>query len=97
MGDAEAGAPVGTVVVRVLFLAALHDLAGTREVVLSLPYGATLRVVAEKLAGDFGLHAPSAQAMATLNGRGWTQLQQGLDTPLGSGDVIHLFPPVGGG
>jgi molybdopterin converting factor small subunit len=97
MRNAEPSAGAVTVEVRVLFLSALRDLAGTREVVLSLSEGSTLRAVAGQLAARFGLQAPSGQVMATLNGRGWTQLEQGLDTPLTNGDAIHLFPPVSGG
>ncbi len=95
--DADTSVGAGPVAVRVFFLSALRDLVNGREIELRLPQGATLRTVAEELVARFGLHVPSAQAMATLNGHGWQQTPQGLDTPLSEGDVIHLFPPIAGG
>jgi len=87
----------GQVTVAIRFLSALRDRAGVGEERLRLPWGATLRTVAEHLAQRHGLQVPAPAIMATLNGRGWSQADQGLDTPLQDGDVIHLFPPVSGG
>jgi len=87
----------GELKVVVKFLSALRDRTGVGEETLSLPAGATLRTVAEHLAQRRGLQVPASEIMATLNGRGWSQADQGLDTPLQDGDVIHLFPPISGG
>ena len=87
----------GHVTVVIKFLSALRDRAGVGEERLSLPKGATLRAMAEHLAQRYGLHVPAPDVMATLNGHGWQQAAQGLDTPLQDGDVIHLFPPISGG
>jgi MoaD family protein len=95
MCDAERSAGSITVVIR--FLSALRDRAGVGEERLSLPKGSTLRAVSEHLAERYGLRVPAPDVMATLNGRGWQQAAQGLDTPLQDGDVIHLFPPITGG
>lgn len=97
MREAGWSADSVTVSVRVLFLSTVKDAVGTREIELSLACGATLATVAEELATRFALQVPSADVMATLNGRGWTQLPEGLDTSLATGDVIHVFPPVSGG
>ena len=92
------GGPV-TEHVRVLvrFLSVLRDRIGVASQTLSLPQGSTLRTVSEHLAPRYGLEVPADDIIATLNGHGWTQMPQGLDTPLSEGDVIHLFPPVAGG
>lgn len=85
--------------VRVLvkFLSALRDRIGVASQTLPLSQGSTLRTVSEHLAQQYGLKVPGDDIIATLNGHGWTQIPQGLDTPLVDGDVIHLFPPVAGG
>jgi molybdopterin converting factor small subunit len=35
--------------------------------------------------------------MATLNGKGWMQLPERIETPLVDGDEIALFPILSGG
>lgn len=95
MCDLECG--TGSIAITVKFLSALRDRAGVGEEKLLLPAGSTLRAVAQHLAQRYGLHVPAPGIMATLNGLGWQQADLGLDTPLQSGDVIHLFPPISGG
>ena len=86
-----------SIAVTVKYLSALRDQAGVGCEVLHLPRGATLRDVSARVAEAHGIGVPSAQTMATLNGRGWAQYSQGLDTPAGDGDVIDVFPPIAGG
>lgn len=83
--------------VQVKYLAALRDRMGRRREELSFPPGATLHDVAEWLEQRYALSLPNPQVIATLNGRGWGQLPQGLSTPLADGDTICLFPPIAGG
>jgi MoaD family protein len=82
---------------RVRYLSALRDRTGLREEDVELPAGARLRDLAGWLARRHGLKLPDPQLMATLNGRGWTQLAEAMDTPLADGDQVALFPLVGGG
>jgi molybdopterin converting factor small subunit len=97
MGSADVAARMETIRVRVRFLSALRDRVGTSESVLVLPTGCTLHQVSQRLLEAYGLDAPSAQVMATLNGHGWAQAAQDRATELMDGDVICLFPPVSGG
>jgi molybdopterin converting factor small subunit len=90
-------AAAATIVVQVRYLSALRDRAGLREEPVELPAGARLRDLAGWLDRRHGLRLPDPLVMATLNGRGWTQYAQALETPLEVGDQIALFPVVGGG
>lgn len=83
--------------VSVKFLSGLRDQIGIASQALILPKGSTLRTVSEHLRRHHDLKVPADDIIATLNGHGWTQTAEGLDTPLADGDVIHLFPPVAGG
>ncbi len=79
------------------YLSAVRDQAGRREEAVELPEGSRLRELAEWLALRRGVRLPDPGVMATLNGRGWTQLPEGLDRMLAAGDQVALFPVVGGG
>ena len=83
--------------VLVKFLSALRNQVGIASQTLTLSKGSTLRTVSEHLRRHYGLKVPADDIIATLNGHGWTQTVEGLDTPLAEGDIIHLFPPVAGG
>jgi molybdopterin converting factor small subunit len=92
-----AGADAGTIVVQVRYLSALRDRTGRREEAVELPEGSRLAELAEWLALQRGVRLPDPGLMATLNGRGWSQLPEGMDRTLASGDQVALFPVVGGG
>jgi len=83
--------------VRVRYLSAVRETAGRREDEIELPAGSRLGSVAEWIAANRRIALPSPMLMATLNGRGWTQLPELLDTALGEGDQIAVFPLVSGG
>jgi molybdopterin converting factor small subunit len=85
------------VLVTIRFLSALRDRVGMGAETARLPHGSTLRTVSAHLAQHHALQVPANDVIATLNGRGWAQAAQGLDTPVKDGDVIHLFPPLAGG
>ena len=93
----EAGGAAGPLRVRVRYLSAIRDRAGLREEPVELPQGSRLRELASWLAQARGLKLPDPSVMATLNGRGWGQYPEGLDTALAPGDEVALFPVVGGG
>ena len=82
---------------RIKYLSALRDVTGRRTDDEAFAAGATLRDVAAMIEQRYGLIVPSTRVMAVLMGRGWDQLAWGLATELQDGDVIALFPPVGGG
>jgi molybdopterin converting factor small subunit len=90
-------ADASTITIRVRYLSAIRDRAGLREEPVALPTGARLAALASWLGERRGLRLPDPLVMATLNGRGWGQLPQGMDQLLADGDEIALFPVVGGG
>ena len=79
------------------YLSAMRDRAGLREEAVELPEGSRLADLADWLALRRAVRLPDPGIMATLNGRGWTQLSEGLDRTLAPGDQVALFPVVGGG
>jgi molybdopterin converting factor small subunit len=83
--------------VRVRYLSALRDRAGLREEPVELAAGSRLRELADWLARTRALKLPDPLVMATLNGKGWGQYPQAMETPLADGDEVALFPVVGGG
>ncbi len=82
---------------RVRYLSALRDRAGLREEPVELAAGSRLRELADWLAQTRALKLPDPLVMATLNGKGWGQYPQAMETPLADGDEVALFPVVGGG
>ncbi|MHB8909427.1 MAG: ubiquitin-like small modifier protein 1 [Syntrophales bacterium] len=85
--------------------ATLREIIGARETTLALSPGETVRCLLENLTQTHpGLRAQLFDATAQVkpyililkNGRNIMSLQQ-LDTVIGEGDVIALFPPVAGG
>jgi len=97
MADMCSTSATEQVSVLVKFLSVLRDRMGVGAVTVALPRGSTLRAVSSYLAQEYGLRVPGDNVIATLNGHGWQQTAQGLDTRLLDGDVIHIFPPIAGG
>jgi len=83
--------------IRLKYLVSVRDKTGRGEEEAELPAGSTLGHLAEWLQTRYGLEVPSPHVMAVLNGRGWGQLPQKLDTPLKDGDAVSIFPPIAGG
>jgi molybdopterin converting factor small subunit len=83
--------------VSVRYLSAVREQAGKRRDELRLPPGSTLAAAAEWIRAARGLEVPGPALMSTLNGRGWTQLPEGMATVLREGDEIALFPLISGG
>ncbi len=93
----EEGACGAAVRVRLKYLSALREKAGRREETLELPPGSRLRDLAAWVEQRRGLALSDRGIMATLNGRGWTQLAEGRQTELQEGDQVVFFPLVSGG
>lgn len=83
--------------VLVKFLAAVKDKADRGAEGYELPDGSTLSELAAKLQQSHQLSLLDPAIIVTLNGRGIRQLPEGLETRLGEGDVILLFPLISGG
>lgn len=86
-----------SVTVSIRYLSALRDVTHTRMEEASFPVGSSLGDVAKLIAQKHGLTVPSPSVMSTVNGRGWSQMPQGLATELHAGDEIALFPLLSGG
>jgi molybdopterin converting factor small subunit len=86
-----------TVTVQIRYLSGLRDKTGIRAEAVQFRTGACLRNVSRWLADKYGITAPGPSVMSTLNGRGWSQTPQALETPLREGDEIALFPLLSGG
>jgi MoaD family protein len=83
--------------VLVKFLATVKDKAGKGAEEYELPDGSTLGELAIELEKRYQLSLQDPAIMVTLNGKGLTQLPDGLETKLCEGDTILLFPPISGG
>ncbi len=86
-----------TVSVRVRYLSAVRERAGTRQDEVGLPAGSTLADVASWIGTNRSIAVPAPTLMATMNGRGWTQLPAGMATEMHDGDEVALFPLLSGG
>jgi molybdopterin converting factor small subunit len=75
----------------------LKDRTGKRQEQVNFPQGSTLQDAAEWLNERYVISLPNPQIMTILNGRGWDQYPQKWSTEIQDGDVICLFPPIGGG
>ncbi len=83
--------------VLVKFLASVKDQVGKGMEEFEMPDGSTLSELVVKLQESHRLSLLDPAIMVTLNGRGIRQLPEGLETRLGEGDVILLFPLISGG
>ena len=85
------------VTVRIRYLSGLRDATGIRVEEFRSPQGPASRDVSAWLAGEVRHCLPGPSVMSTLNGRGWSQTTQALETKLQEGDEIALFPLLSGG
>jgi molybdopterin synthase catalytic subunit len=79
--------------VRVRLFAVLRDAAGTAEVELDMPAGATLADVAAAMGRQFPAMLPHLPRVAYAVNRSYAP----ADTQLREGDEMALIPPVSGG
>ena len=97
MKGAAASADGAGLSVGIRYLSAIREQAGTRRDEIRLPSGSTLEAAAEWVRAHRGIEVPGPALMSTLNGRGWSQLPEGMATVLHDGDEITLFPLISGG
>jgi len=83
--------------VRIKYLSAVRDKTNRRREEARLPRGATLADVESWVRNRHSLSLRDGRIMATLNGKGWMQLPEKIETPLVDGDEIALFPILSGG
>ncbi len=83
--------------IQIKYMVSLREQAGRREEEVDFPPGATLGDLVAWLRAERDVALPDPQIMTTLNGKGWEQFSQKLDTELKSGDVVCLFPLLSGG
>ena len=86
-----------TVTVRIRYLSGLRDATGLPAEEAAFTAGTRLRDVSRWLLQKYNITAPGPGVMSTLNGRGWSQTPQALETRLCEGDEIALFPLLSGG
>ena len=88
------------------FYATLRSVVGRREVEILLPDGAPVRQLVSEIVAQYPALGPEmidkngnvqGHIHIFVNGRDITHLENQIDTRLSSGDVISIFPPVGGG
>lgn len=78
--------------IRTLLFATYRELAGTDELEIELPGGATAGDLVDRLRRRQGLdRLPTDPALAV------NQVYAPLSTPLSDGDEVALLPPVAGG
>jgi molybdopterin converting factor subunit 1 len=81
------------VTIRVLYFAAVREIAGTSEMTIEVPEGTTvgkLGTILEKAVAGLAGRLPTLR---------WARNEEfvDLDAPLSDGDVVALIPPVAGG
>jgi molybdopterin synthase sulfur carrier subunit len=88
------------------FYATLRSVIGQREVEILLPDGTPMRRLVSEIVTQYPALRQEmidqngnmqSHIRIFVNGRDITHLENQIDTPLSSGDVISIFPPVGGG
>lgn len=83
--------------VQLKYLSTIRDKTERRLEEVSFPHGSRLQEVAVWLTQKYDVDLSDHTVMATLNGRGWNQFPEKLDTKIRTGDVIIIFPLVSGG
>jgi molybdopterin converting factor small subunit len=86
-----------TLTVGVKYLVSLAEKVGCKQETVRFAEGDTLADLAAWLQNRHEIKVPDPGIIAVLNGKGWMQLPSKLETKLGNGDVVLLFPPISGG
>ena len=92
--------------VKINFYAGLRPVVGSKSLFVTLPAHATLDLLLQKLIASYpvlkdmlfhGNDSLHSVVHIFVNGRDAHLLPDHLATPLHPGDVLDIFPPVGGG
>lgn len=86
-----------SITVTVKYLVSLADKTGRRKDRIELTEGSALADLAEWIERERGIRLPDPRIMTVLNGKGWDQYPEKLETELNEGDTVLLFPPISGG
>lgn len=78
--------------VKVLFFAIYRDLAGSDEIALDLPHGATVRRLIEVVSERLGADCTPGNLVVAVNQEYATE-----ERVLEEGDEVAFIPPVAGG
>lgn len=91
---------------RINFYATLRQIVGGKTVELAFDQPVSVQQLIDELLA----HYPALQSQLYdanghlyphvhlfINGRDAQYLEHGLETPIGEGDTVNIFPPVGGG
>ena len=79
--------------VKVLFFASIKDIVGSRELAMDVPAGSTVSNVLERLETSYpGIRAYRPIVLVSVN-----EEYAQMETPVGDGDEVAIFPPVSGG
>jgi molybdopterin converting factor small subunit len=83
--------------ITVKYLSVLKDKAGTAKEVFAMPANSALSDLTGLIESKRGIHLPDPHVMMVLNGKGFNQYPEKLQTKLNAGDTLLLLPPVSGG
>jgi len=86
-----------SVSVKIKYLVNIADKTGRLSEEACFPAGSTLAEAAGYLQDMYQINLPDPGILTLLNGKGWNQHPEKLNTPLAEGDTILLFPPISGG
>ena len=83
--------------ITVKYLSVMKDKAGTSKEIFNMPANSALSDLTGLIESKRGIHLPDQHVMMVLNGKGFNQYPDKLETLLKDGDTLLLLPPVSGG
>jgi len=85
------------VTVTLKYLVNISDKTGKGREDVSFSQGTDLNTLAIWLKDAYAIEVPARGVMTLLNGHGWNQHPDKMETKLKNGDVIIIMPPISGG
>ena len=79
------------------YLSVLRDKTDKREEDVEISEGGILADIVSYLNVEYRINLPDPQILLVLNGKGYNQYPEKLETKLKDRDTILLLPPVSGG
>jgi MoaD family protein len=83
--------------VRVKYLSVLRDKTDKSEEYVEIPTDGILADIVSYLKDEYRISLPDPKILLVLNGKGYNQYPERLETKLKDGDTILLLPPISGG